>query len=63
MHLFAGSDDVALSKMDSVFDSIVYDNETVGIDLKTTIELHLFGGALALAPLTCICALLNGEIP
>eukprot|EP00347_Sterkiella_histriomuscorum_P017301 403349913 len=63
MHLFEGTDDVLLSKLDSVFDQVIYDDQVVGIDDYSTYELHSVGGALGAFPLTLLGSFLAGEMP
>ncbi|CDW87345.1 UNKNOWN [Stylonychia lemnae] len=63
MHLFNGKDDIVLSKLDSIFDQAIYDDQMVGTCDYTTYELHSVSGALGAFPLTLLGSFLAGEMP
>ena len=63
MHLFTGFDDITLSKLDSVFDQVIYDDVLVGLDDYSTYEMHSIGGALGAFPLTLLVSFFAGEMP
>ena len=63
MHLFTHKPDIVLSKLDSVFDQMIYDDVLVAVDDYSTYELHSIGGALGAFPIVIIAAFLNGELP
>ncbi|KAL4446124.1 hypothetical protein ABPG74_021663 [Tetrahymena malaccensis] len=39
-HYFHDKDDMLLTKIDSIFDSMIYDNENFNIDIQKTVELY-----------------------
>jgi len=63
MHLFPGKSDILLSKLDSVFDQAIYDDQLIAVDEYSTYELHAFGAGLGGLPIVLLAALLNGEVP
>lgn len=63
LHLFAGKSDINLSKLDSVFDLIIYDDVILGTDGFSTYELHTVAGALGAFCISLLFAYFNGEIP
>lgn len=63
MHLFRGMDDIILSKLDSVFDQIIYDDELIGIDEYSTYEIHSVGTALGAFPFALMVSFFSGEMP
>lgn len=48
-HIFHNQDDLLLTKLDSVFDSMVYDGELFNIDKEKNIELYAFSHILMTA--------------
>jgi hypothetical protein len=63
MHLFSGSDELLLTKIDAVFDNSVYDPELIATNQYTTLELHSIGGALAVLPISYLFSFFAGELP
>jgi hypothetical protein len=63
MHLFTGRDDIFLSKLDSIFDLIIYDDCLLGLDQYSTYELHGLAGVLGSFPIIFIVSFCMGELP
>ena len=63
IHLFTGSDELYLTKIDQIFELPIYDIELVGIDEATSYELHAIGGGLIVCPLAALCSFWKGELP
>ena len=63
IHLFPDiEDDILSSKMDMIFDSVIYDSEKLGSDFNSTLELYTFAYCFVLTPMAFICAYFNGEM-
>ena len=63
MHLFVGQSDILLSKLDSIYDHVIYDDCLIGVDESSTYELHTIAGALGLFPITFLASFFNSELP
>ena len=61
--MFNGYSDILLSKLDSIYDLIIYDDSLLGVSESSTYELHSIAGALGAFPITFLASYFNGEMP
>lgn len=60
-HLFSDMEDLLLTKLDNVFDSMIYDSELFNFDFLRNLEIYAFS-QLMLLFVSVFCAFFNNEI-